>query len=319
MNQPQILDAGAVARLLPQLDVRGELTALFQALGQGTAVQPAQSVTDFPGGGGDFITYMGALQKAGVFGAKLSPYIVTDAAPVITAWTALMSMQTGQPLLWCDAGALTTERTAGTTALAIDLLAPASARRLAIVGSGPVALAHLRHTAALRDWDEIAAYSPNLTAERATIWRKTEPRIEIATTAAACLAKSDVVMLCTSSGTPVIDPADTGKPSLFTSISTNAPNAHEIPPAFLNNAQVYCDYLPTTPDGAADMRIAVQDHGWSKDQICGDLAGLVCGTCDTPGEGRPVYFRSIGLGLEDIAMAHGIWKLANITGERQTS
>lgn len=317
MKHPQILDAQAVAKLLPQLDVKAVLTALFRALEDGSAVQPAQTITDFPDGAGDFITYMGAIKGAGVFGAKLSPYIITDAAPVITAWTALMSMETGQPLVWCDAGLLTTERTAGTTALAVDLLAPASARRLAIIGSGPVALAHLRHVAGLRDWQDISVYSPNLSTERAALWRQADPRVSTAETARDCLDDSDVVMLCTSSGTPVIDPADTGKPSLFTSISTNAPNAHEVPPAFLCDAQVYCDYLPTTPASAAEMRLAAQGHGWSKDRILGDLAGLVCGTCVTPQTNAPVFFRSIGLGLEDIAMAHGIWRLGQATSERK--
>ena len=30
-----------------------------------------------------------------------------------------MSMSSGEPLVWCDTGKLTTERTAGTTALAV--------------------------------------------------------------------------------------------------------------------------------------------------------------------------------------------------------
>lgn len=316
---PIVLDEHAVAKLLPELNIMAELTALFRALGEGDAAQPAQTITDFPGGGGDFITYMGAIKSAGVFGAKLSPYVVTDAAPIITAWTALMSMQTGQPLVWCDARTLTTQRTAGTTALAVDLLAPRSARRLAIIGSGPVAKAHLRHVAPLRDWNHIAVYSPNLTAERATQWQQLDQRIHITATTSDCLDGSDVVMLCTSSGTPVIDPDDTGKPSLFTSISTNAPNAHEVPPAFLTTAQVYCDYLATTPDSAAEMRLAKQDHGWNTDQIRGDLSGLVCGSCAAPTSDKPVYFRSIGLGLEDIAMAHGIWKLAQSNDNWRTT
>ena len=96
---PILLDEHAIAKLLPKLDIKAELTALFRALGEGDAVQPAQTVTDFPTGAGDFITYMGAIKSAGVFGAKLSPYIVTGAKPIITAWTTLMSMQTGQPLV----------------------------------------------------------------------------------------------------------------------------------------------------------------------------------------------------------------------------
>ena len=70
---PIILDEHAIAKLLPKLDIKAELTALFRALGEGDAVQPAQTVTDFPTGAGDFITYMGAIKSAGVFGAKLSP------------------------------------------------------------------------------------------------------------------------------------------------------------------------------------------------------------------------------------------------------
>jgi L-arginine dehydrogenase len=315
MSKPIILDAAAVAAYLPQLDVLGELRALFTALGQGQAAQPAQTVTDFPGGGGDFITYLGAVQAAGVFGAKLSPYIVTGAAPIITAWTHLMSMTTGAPLALVDAMQLTTERTAGTTALAVDLLALATATRLAIIGAGPVAQAHLRHVLGLRDWASVQVFSPSLTnnADKQAHWGGLSPNVTIAPDAASAIAESDVVLLCTSSGRPVIDPTPLKPGALVTSISTNAPNAHEVPPAFLTAAEVYCDYAPTTPAAAAEMRLAAQHHGWSADDLRGDLAELACGTCPTPTGARPVYFRSVGLGLEDVAMAYGIWKLA--TGE----
>ena len=73
----------------------------------------------------------------------------------MTAWTLLMSMQTGQPLLLCDAGELTTARTAATTAVAVDALAPLTANRLAIIGSGKVAQAHLHYVKGLRDWQSI--------------------------------------------------------------------------------------------------------------------------------------------------------------------
>tara|TARA_B100000780_G_scaffold31309_1_gene19813 strand:- start:765 stop:1454 length:690 start_codon:yes stop_codon:yes gene_type:complete len=205
-----------------------------------------------------------------------------------------------------------------TTALAVDLPASRSVRRLAIIGSGPVAQAHLRHVSALRDWDQIAVYSPNLTFERTAQWQSLDQRIRIATTSSDCLNASVVVMLCTSSGTPVINPADTKRPSLFTSISTNAPNAHEVPPVFLTMAQVYCDHLKTTVESAAELRLAEQNHGWSTNQIIGDLAGLVCKSCTQPSANKPVYFRSIGLGLEDIAMAYGIWKLAQSNDDWRT-
>jgi len=132
---PITVDESTVRSSLPALDLRGALTRMFRALGNSEAVQPPQTLTLFPNNAGDFITYLGAIADAKVFGAKLSPYIVTGGRPIITAWTALMSMETGQPLMWCDAGLLTIERTAGTTALAVDLLARQDATRVAIGGT----------------------------------------------------------------------------------------------------------------------------------------------------------------------------------------
>ena len=307
---PRILDTDAVRRLLPRLDVKKSLTALFSALGNSQAVQPAQTITEFPKGAGDYITYLGVLAEAQVFGAKMSPYIVTDAAPTITAWTALMSMQTGQPLVWCDAGLLTTERTAGTTALAVDYLARPNSKTLSIIGSGAIALAHYNHVKNLREWSSVRVYSPSLAnnSARIEVWRTACPGVEISTTPATCVAESDVVLLCTSSGTPVLAPDDIGQPALITSISTNVANAHEVPPAFLMDADVYCDYKPTTPANAGEMKLAKRDHGWDSAAICGDLADLAAGNAPVPDYNNPVFFRSIGLGLEDMAMAHGIWQ-----------
>ena len=308
---PIILQEIEIKELLPKLKVQTELTNMFRSLGQHNAVQPPQTVTPLPQEAGDFITYMGAIQGADVFGAKLSPYLITDDKPIITAWTQLMSQRTGQPLLLCDSSLLTTERTAGTTALAVDYLAKQTSTVLAIIGSGAVAIAHLQHVRNLRPWKAIRAYSPSLAnnPQRQKQFTAVDDRLVFCDSAEACIDKADVIMLCTSSGTPVINLEAINQPALITSISTNMANAHEVPPALLPNANVYCDYKATTADSAGEMKIAEADEGWSKQQICGDLADLVNGTCALPDYNKPVFFRSIGLGLEDIAMAYGLWKL----------
>ena len=111
--KPLILNQLEVKKLLTKLDVKHLMRSLFLALDTNNAVQTPQTITPFPDDKGDYITYLGAMALEGVFGAKLSPYLVTEKAPIITAWTNLMSMRSGQPLLWCDSGELTVERTAG--------------------------------------------------------------------------------------------------------------------------------------------------------------------------------------------------------------
>jgi len=311
-NSPYVINQSQAREWLAQVDVPQILRKLFRDLAAGQAVQPAQQLVEFPQGAGDFINYLGVLAEDGVYGVKTSPYIVREQGPLVTAWTLLMSMQTGQPLLLCDAGELTTARTAATTAVAVDALAPLKASRLAIIGSGKVAQAHVHYVKDLRDWQSISLYSPSLNQgspeERAQI-RSLDPRLTIADSREAAIADADVIMLCTSSAGPVIDPSLLGKPALITSISTNAPRAHEVPPQSLNGMQVYCDYRQTTPGSAGEMLIAGQQHGWDRNAIVGDLPDLLSGKVPRPDYDRHVFFRSIGLGLEDIALANAIYQL----------
>ncbi|MHA6125457.1 ornithine cyclodeaminase [Pseudomonas mohnii] len=310
-NSPHVITQPQAREWLAQVDVPQIMRNLFRDLAAGQAVQPAQQLVEFPQGAGDFINYLGVLAKEGVYGVKTSPYIVREQGPLVTAWTLLMSMQTGQPLLLCDAGELTTARTAATTAVAVDALAPLKATRLAIIGSGKVAQAHLRYVKNLRDWQSISLYSPNLSddVETVALLKSIEPRLTVVDSREAAVDDAEVIMLCTSSAGPVIDPSSLRKPALITSISTNAPRAHEVPPQSLNDMQVFCDYRLTTPGSAGEMLIAGEQHGWNNDAIVGDLADLLSEKVQRPDYHRHVFFRSIGLGLEDIALANAIYRL----------
>ncbi|MCP2019494.1 UNVERIFIED_ORG: L-arginine dehydrogenase [Pseudomonas reinekei] len=310
-NTPQVINQNQAREWLAQVDVPQILRKMFRDLAAGQAVQPAQQLVEFPQGAGDFINYLGVLAEDGVYGIKTSPYIVREQGPLVTAWTVLMSMQTGQPLLLCDAGELTTARTAATTAVAVDALAPLTANRLAIIGSGKVAQAHLHYVKGLRDWQSISLYAPNLSedAQTVSLLKNIEPRLNIVESREAAVQDADVIMLCTSSAGPVIDPSSLRKPALITSISTNAPRAHEVPPQSLNDMQVFCDYRLTTPGAAGEMLIAGEQHGWDKSAIVGDLPDLLSDKVQRPDYDRHVFFRSIGLGLEDIALANAIYRL----------
>jgi len=306
---PQVINQAQARELLAQVDVPQILRTLFRALAAGHAVQPAQQLVAFPHGAGDFINYLGVLAEEGVYGVKTSPYIVREQGPLVTAWTLLMSMQTGEPLLLCDAAELTTARTAATTALAVEALAPQTARRLAIIGSGKVAQAHLHYVKNLRDWQSISVFSPSLATANTDAIKRLDPRLSVADSCDAAVADADVILLCTSSAGPVIDPSCLSKPALITSISTNAPRAHEVPPQSLNAMQVFCDYRQTTPGSAGEMLIAAEQHGWDKNAIVGDLPELLSEQVQRPAYDRHVFFRSIGLGLEDIALANALWRL----------
>lgn len=173
-----------------------------------------------------------------------------------------MSPQMGLPLLICDADKLTTERTGGTKALAVDYLAKPDVARLAIIGAGPVALAHWKHVGGLRQWSSVRLWSPSLSQnlQRRALWADNRPIALVAEDAQSACRDADVIMLCTSSG-KVIDAADVAPGVLVTSISTNVALAHEVKPSFLLQAQVYCDYQSTTPNSAGEVILAKEQWG----------------------------------------------------------
>ncbi|TWC36988.1 ornithine cyclodeaminase [Pseudomonas sp. SJZ079] len=309
---PYVLQQVEAEQLLAQVDVHQAMLAMFRDLATGNAVQPAQQLVEFPGGAGDFINYLGVWAAQGVYGVKTSPYIVRQQGPLVSAWTLLMSMQSGQPLLLCDAGTLTTARTAATTAVAVDALAPQQSTRLAVIGSGAVARAHVHYAKGLREWQSIRLYSTNLPEQSAAQRRELQqldPRLQLCASLEEATTDAEVIMLCTSSAGPVLDPGNLSTPALITSISTNAPRAHEVPPQSLPNMDVYCDYRATTPASAGEMCLASEQYGWDRALIRGDLAELLSGQAAPPDYRRHVFFRSIGLGLEDIALANALYQL----------
>lgn len=309
---PIILHESDIQPLVPRIDVLGAMRGLFESLADGSAVQPAQQLVEFPDQAGDFINYLGVMSSQKVYGVKTSPYIKTSGRPLVTAWTMLMSMETGKPLLVADAGLLTVLRTAATTALAVDHLAKKSAQRLAVIGSGPVAKAHIRYVKDLRDWERIAIYSldlPEMDSEQRNELLALDPRIDLCELQSKALANADVVMLCTSAPKAILSTEALGSSTLITSISTNAFRAHELFPDDLAKMDVYCDYKRTTPKSAGEMVIANERGIWSPEAIIGDLADLAACSAPLPEYNRHAFFRSIGLGLEDVAVALELYKL----------
>lgn len=300
--QARIVDEQeALAGLIPEA-VKEALRKAFAGLNTAASVQPAQTVTEFPDGEGDCIFYPGLLWDLDLVGVKVSPYISAlgkQGKSLVTAYTLLLSASTGQPKLLCDSLALTTARTAATTALALDYLAPSSARRLAVIGAGKVAQEHLRYVAPARSWASISAFSPSLADGRKQF---DDFDVRVAGSAREAVSDADVVMLCTSSARPVLDLADVKAGAIITSISTNGFRAHEIEPAALAEVDVFCDYRVTAPVTAGEMILAEEGGLWLREAIVADLPEVVR-------DGRPAdssrrrYFRSTGLGIEDLAIA----------------
>jgi L-arginine dehydrogenase len=307
----KILDADQVAQAVASIDVMNVLREAFVGLADGSCVQPQQTVAELPGAAGDAIYYPAVTGHGDSIGVTVSPFLAGLAEagqPPVTAYTLLLSIENGLPTLLCDSMPLIAARTGATTALAVSRLATDAHRRLAIVGAGPIAESHARFATKARTWDSIAVHSRTIddpaSAARRKAMAAAAPGATFVTSLDEAASDADVVMLCTSSANPVLDPMTLRAGALVTSVSTDGPNAHEVPPAAIPSMDVYCDYRATTPHAAGEMVLAAERHGWSPDSVVADLPELLSGRKKPTGDpARVSFFRSIGLGIEDIALA----------------
>lgn len=281
----------------PHVTKAGLLTALrdaFTAIARGDTSVEGQHAADLPGGG-DVIHYPAVLPDAGVYTVKISPYLPQPAGrAVVTAWTLVISLQTGRPIALLDAAGLTVERTAATSVLAADLLLPPDATQAAVVGYGPIGRAHARYLHHLRPDMAITAVARNRINDP-------DPPVAVADSIEEAVADADLVMLCTSAAEDVIDPRALAASAVITSISTNTPGAREIPADAVPALDVYVD-AHTSLSIATELQTAVT-NGWDPGEVRGDLADLITRSARPPRQDRPVFFRSVGLGIEDAAAA----------------
>lgn len=286
----QILSSPAVS----EAEVMTALQNAFLEVARGETELADQHVVKLPGGG-DVIHYPGVLASAGMYAVKVSPYIPQlSGAAIVTAWTMLISLATGEPVALLNSSALTAERTAATSLLAAGALLPRTIDAAAVIGYGPVGRAHVRY---------LRRFYPHIDIRVAA--RSMPENLDSGMSAAVSVDEAvkgaQLVMLCTSASDTVIDPRDLPAGTVVTSISTDAAGAREIPAEAIRDLDVYID-APSTLTVAADL-VQAAASGWDSSAVRGDLAGLVAGTACKPSGERPVFFRSVGLGIEDAAVA----------------
>jgi L-arginine dehydrogenase len=109
-------------------------------------------------------------------------------------------------------------------------------------------------------------------------------------------------MFCTSAAEPIVKLESLPEDALITSTTTSGAGAHDVPIELLAASYVYCDNRDTTPEIAGEMTSASAKGLWHGSSIRADLGDLLTGKGDVRTVGRR-YFRSVGIGTEEIAIA----------------
>jgi ornithine cyclodeaminase len=282
-------------------------------LSAGRASMPRRIAAEVEEQSGLLAAMAAYLPGLGGLGAKLVslfPGNAGGAVPTHQAVVVMFDARTGSPVALLDGASITAARTAAGSALSTELLAPAGARTLAILGTGVQARSHAVAVVRTRPFDEIriAGRSPERARALADELKALVPCAVVAAGdyAEAC-AGADVVCATTHSPDPVVRLADLVAGTHVTSVGFNFAG-REVDAETVVAAVVVVEsraaVLAPHPSGSNDLRLPIEEGLIGPDHIYAEIGELVGGTRPLPPAGeRITLYKSVGVAAQDIAAA----------------
>lgn len=312
-------DADVHAVLTPAACERAVTEALI-GVAAGEAFAPLRTVMAPPKSSG-FMGLMPAHEAVGpgTFGVKVVCLMPANAARGIDVHQGAVMLfdgEDGMPRALVNAAAITEIRTAAVTAAATRALAVADAGVLAILGAGVQGRAHLRAFRGVRPWREVRIHSP--TAARRQALAAAAPELIGAVPVRAvdgareAVQGADVLVTATSSREPTFEHAWLAPHAHVNGVGASSPNGHELPVETVAAAALFCDSRESLRHEALEFRLALQQGAIAgEDHIRAELGEVLAGRAEGRAESdRITVFRSLGLGIEDLAAARAAVTLA---------
>ena len=321
MSNALLLTERDVRAVLPMPDL---ITAMEGALAQfsaGAVRQPVRSVIEVGTDRAFFGIMPAALDQPPAMGAKLVTVYERNhqlGLPSHLATIVLLDHATGALAAIVDGRYITEARTAAVSAVSVKHLANPRAGVLAIVGSGVQARSHLDAIRHVRDLSEVRVWSPNVSHRDAFIAEMTAATglpIRGEASASAAVRGADLIVLATSSRTPVIDAADVTDGAHISAVGACRPDQREMTTALVARARVFVDSRAAAGREAGDLLIPIGEGAFAEDHIAGELGDLVGGR--VAGRRTPeqvTLFKSLGLAVEDIVAAQLVVTRARAAG-----
>ncbi|MBI1860554.1 MAG: ornithine cyclodeaminase family protein [Deltaproteobacteria bacterium] len=227
----------------------------------------------------------------------------------------LMDHLTGQLRALVDGSTLTALRTAAVSAAATEALARPSAHHLAVIGTGRQSYEHIRSFLTFLPIERITVCGRSEDSARLLLsrLRREFPTPDIATTPDPQLAvrDADLVVTCTTSRVALLATSDLRPGTHLNAIGACRPGAQELRLINRPELKIFVDSYSACAAEAEELRGAPHVVGEIGAVMCGGIAGR-------RNDAEITFFKSVGLGIEDVAAAEFFVDRARQLGVGQT-
>jgi len=281
--------------------------AYFQ-LARGKALNPERTVLTVPTGLSIYCMpgYLSGRATVAVKIARANMSNPAHSLPTVTARVHVYDSKTGEELAQIEAEGLTTLRTAASSAIATDLLAPKDADSLGIFGTGRQAAAHVDSIVKVRGIEKVSVYSRS--KDRKTLFAKqVEDQTGIPTVAADSQRKvvdnSQILVLATNSVTPLFKGEWVKPGTHVNAIGASTPEARETDSALIRRSLLVVDSKAQAVSTYGDVVIPLSEGAIDESQLV-ELGSLLIDSGIVKRQKDQItVFKSGGLAVLDAIMA----------------
>jgi ornithine cyclodeaminase len=310
----RVVDGRGVRELLPMATCIEKVADALASLARGDAVQPLRMAVwqpDRAGLLGVMPAWLGGdVNASGVKVVSVFPGNHGSELDAHQGVVLLFEGEQGRLLAIIDASEVTAIRTAAASAVATRVLAREDARELLVVGTGIQARTHVEAIACVRELARVRVHGRDLARARAFAERESARlgvTVEAVEDLRGAVASADIVCLATSAKTPVLRGEWLRAGTHVNAVGACTPAARELDGAAVARARLYCDRRESLFAEAGDFLLARAEGLVSDAHVVGEigevLIGAVVGRRDVA---EITLFESLGLGIEDVAVAHHI-------------
>ncbi len=310
-----------VPALLPMKECVDLMAETLRTLSLGNAVLPLRTAMWLPdrsGLLGVMPAYLGSPRSMGLKAVSVMPGNHGTEYDSHQGVVLLFEADHGSLLAVIDGSSITAIRTAAVSAAATALLARENAGNLAILGSGVQASTHLEAMGAVRPLRRVRVWSRDPAHARAFAERESGRCgcfVEPAASAHAAVDGADLICTVTASREPVLEGDWIAAGAHVNAVGASFKEGRELDTRAVARARLYVDRRESALHEAGDFLIPRAEGAIGDDHIVGEIGEALLGR--VPGrrsDDEITLFKSLGLGVEDVAAAHHIYAKALKTG-----
>ena len=307
----RFLTESDVAELVDMPECLEIVEQAFRELASGQARNIPRARASMPGA--MLHTMSASAEYLGVLGWKA----YTSTKQGLRFHVALYSAESGECLSLIQADWLGQLRTGASTGVACRSLLPSGPKTVGLFGTGTQARTQLLAICAATDVEHAFVFGRD-ESRRAEFARRmaaeTGCSVEAASSPTEAARDRDIVVTATTSKTPVVTSEDISASTLVCAIGSNFKRKQEVDtPTVERSRLVVADQIEQCRIEAGEL-IAAADAGLLNWDEVVELGSLL--TRDPPitesenGPGDLLFYKSVGLAVQDVALAHVIYQKA---------